>query len=271
MKLKQYLKEYQEDHKSHTRLKSISQDEAIKLLKTKANKAWKQYIDKGTSIERWTGSIQNTPLGFLDASKMPDRLSRNTENYYTHIINNDPLWKKFPRRQVICSLIIGDQGFTGGLRYKVFPFDSTKIGIAPKDDIWDSFYNLRKAGVNPRRYNEFINKLFNGGSLGNSYDGSFKEFKDRAKQFDKRVKDEDIKEIQEYYMSMGNEKSATTLNSYNGDLYKNILNYINPNGFKVGKPGSLSGNNMAEIWFEGPAVFIELIELDEIEDKFFNE
>lgn len=266
MKLQHYLKEYQEKHESDTRLNSISANQVAILLKTKASKAWKQYIDKGTSIERWTGSVQRTPLGFLDASKMIDRLSRNTENYYTHIINNDPSWSKYPRRQVIGALRLTDHGF-GGTRYKIFPFDSTKVGVAPTDDIWDSFPELRKAGINPRRYNEFINKLLNGGSSGYSYDTTFEQFKDRAKEFDKSIKDDNIKDIQQYYRDQGSLKSAETLDTYDGDLYKHILKYINPKGFKLRKPGNLSGNDMAEVWFEGPAVFISSQLIDEIEDK----
>lgn len=68
-----------------------------------------------------------------------DRVSRNTENYYTLII--DDTWGNFPKRNksLICSTSI-NRAETYGKSYRIIPLDKDALfGIAPERDIWISF------------------------------------------------------------------------------------------------------------------------------------
>jgi hypothetical protein len=263
-KFKQYIREFQSevDHTS-TRLKSIDGNETVQILTKKCNNALDQF-NKGLYIQRFSATGKQTELGFLDASKMPPRLSRNTLNYYTLMINDDPTWKKFPRRQVICTLKHGKPSFDSPSEFIIFPYDSTKIGLCSKDDMWDSFARLKSADINARRYNDFIRALLNLGEIKvPSYDNNLGMFKNACKNFDKDINQiGGIKTIQRRLIDKGFSRTVQTLNGYNGDLYKLILHYYNPYGFKLVKPRTLKGNHYAELWFEGPALFINSAVLD---------
>ncbi len=64
---------------------------------------------------------------------------------------------------------------------------------------------------------------------------------------------------------LGRKRVAATLDTYNGDLYQNILQYFGPKGFRTGKGSDLPARNYAEVWFDGPAVFINMTEIDNID------
>lgn len=101
--------------------------------------------------------IVTTPTG--------NRKSAYTSNYYTLWINNHKSWKKFPKREIICAGGSGERAYDheGQCVYVVLPFDNAKIGICPKDDIWDSFYNGLKLFKKTTNQNIFdlseLNKL----------------------------------------------------------------------------------------------------------------
>ena len=59
------------------------------------------------------------------------RKSAYADNYYTLLINHLPCWSEFPKRQVICANY--DKAY--GKLYRIIPFDNTKIGMTPKNDI----------------------------------------------------------------------------------------------------------------------------------------
>lgn len=264
---KRILKEFQQDvDYQSTRLKSIEDVQAISLIKTMCKRSYNNYTKNGAHVQRYTSTASQTKYGVIDASRMSDRLSRNTLNYYTQIINHDSLWKKYPRRQVIATNMDSDRGIdtTNPNAFVVFPYDYTRIGICNTDDMWESFPELRKIRMNARTYNKFINKLLNGGVTGTAYDKSLNEFKSRCKKFDKEIGGvKGIKDIQDYYISEGFDREPKTLDMYDGDLYKNILYYFSPKGFKVGS-GDIPANNYNEVWFEQPAVFVNMNNIDDI-------
>jgi len=269
MRFKKQIREFQKDvDYKLTRIKSIEDIQAVSIVKTMCRKSYNNYIISGEHIQRYSSTASQTKYGILDASRMPDRLSRNTLNYYTQIINHDPIWKNYPRRQVIATYMETGQRIdtTNPTAFVIFPYDYTKVGICKSDDMWDSFPELTKLRLNARSYNQFINKLLNGGQAGKAYDSSLTEFKKRCKQFDKEVGGvKGIKDIQDYYISVGRNIVSKTLDTYNGDLYKNILHYYSPTGFKLGVGGGGPAKNYNEVWFDGPAVFVNMTEIDDFE------
>lgn len=261
MKLKQYLKEFQdqEQFSKKGRVNKITIDDARDMLQRRCKKALNDFMN-GDFIQRYTSTARSTDFGFLDSSKTPARLSRNTLNYYTLIINDDPIWKAYPRRQVIASLIKDKKDPTqdSGI-LTIFPFDETKVGFCNSEDMWDSWPYLRKAKINARRFNEFIKICitFNHRSAPTAYDFSLSEFKKACKIFDQVVKKhpERFTDLLENFPD-GFMHSVKTLKDYDGDFYKFVMKYYNPNGFKLGQPGSYVGRKWCEIWLDGPAIFI---------------
>ena len=259
MKLKQYLYEFQQDvDTDKSRVKPIENTEAFKILETRCERAFAEYTETGRHIQRYATG-RKPDFGTMDASKMPPRLSRNTLNYYTLIINDDPIWKKYPRRQVIGSYRSDGTKMEDPSVYIIFPYNTTSVGVCPTDDMWDAFYNI-KTQFGARRFNDVIKRLLNGGGHGPTWDSSLPEFKKACKAFDKKVKDsggEYLEEMEYELESHGNTKTVKVLQQqYKNNLYKDVVLYAyNPKGFRVGMGGMVPGKNMNEVWFEGPAVF----------------
>jgi len=71
------------------------------------------------------------------------RVSANTLNIYTKLIDSFESWEDYPKRSesLICSLNI-DVATSYGNLYVVLPKNDAKIGICPTDDIWSSFNNI---------------------------------------------------------------------------------------------------------------------------------
>jgi len=89
----------------------------------------------------WRGVKGHFPDFMLaDSDKGQARKSANTQNYYTLVIDNSAEWAKFPKRSrsFICSVDISNASRYGSA-YAVFPYDYTKIGVCPDQDIWASF------------------------------------------------------------------------------------------------------------------------------------
>jgi hypothetical protein len=88
----------------------------------------------------YRGIPNNSKYLFGNAVFDPPRKSANTFNFTTLIIDNSPLWAKYPKRSksYICST---DKlcAETYGTLYRVYPFDGANIGICPTRDIWWSF------------------------------------------------------------------------------------------------------------------------------------
>jgi hypothetical protein len=78
------------------------------------------------------------------------RKSHNTRNYYTLMFNNLPSWKDYPKRSrsLICATSAQKASMYRGDLYVILPFNSAKIAVCPRCDIWDSFYKSINATLN---------------------------------------------------------------------------------------------------------------------------
>jgi hypothetical protein len=271
------LNEYQEDNEGQaSRVKSINAKEAYSLAETKASKAVEEY-KRGTLIRRITRTAQSITFGFLDARKLPLRMSRNTLNYYTHIMNNDPIWSKFPKRQIIAS---GDftSGYTQKDEFIIFPFNGVKIGVCPVYDLWDSFHRFKKfpGVIMASNFNRWINDLLRWGNGKGDNDKSYSVFKKACKDFDNKIKtmenedsDFNLTEFSELMADSDMNIGASGdffANFYNGNLYESILYFFNPEGFKLIKAGDKMPNRDVEVWLDGPALYVN----GSIVDDFIN-
>lgn len=94
---------------------------------------------KGDPIYRGIAKGKWDPYLSIDPSKYI-RKSQFTENWYMLILQLLPKWRKFPNlsKSVICTTSEIDAGSWGEL-YQVYPYDGSKIGIAPEEHFWASF------------------------------------------------------------------------------------------------------------------------------------
>lgn len=129
------------ENKSGTR--NISEKEFDNLLK----KHCKNFNWSDRPIYKSSDAV-NGEYGFLDVEDIPNYyLHRNKffktkklrksahmpNNTYTYLMNHLPSWKKFPKRQVVCSTNTINEFYQR--IFRVIPFDNSKWGVVPSDDI----------------------------------------------------------------------------------------------------------------------------------------
>lgn len=108
-----------------------------KNAKTYLNNASKYPIFRGMRSLSSSTTIIDTN-GF-------NRVSANTENYYTWWLDNNPTWKGYPKRSksLICSTDRNYAAYFGYL-YLIIPSDKANIGICSKFDLWESFNYIKR-------------------------------------------------------------------------------------------------------------------------------
>lgn len=76
-----------------------------------------------------------------------DRVSSNTENYYTLFVDNHPSWAAYPPRSasMICSTSVSTASGYGTL-YIVLVEGDPLIGVCEQPDFWMSFHRLHHLG-----------------------------------------------------------------------------------------------------------------------------
>lgn len=123
------LNEYTELRRGTT----IPKEMALKFLSTKHKDSYdsKLYI--------FRGAYGYGEYAYIDPSKSKEpRISRNTYNYYTLMMDNFQSWRKYPKRSksIICTT---DYRYADGMGdvYYVFPENGAKIGVCPDEDIWN--------------------------------------------------------------------------------------------------------------------------------------
>jgi hypothetical protein len=215
------------------RTQGISKEEAKNILHTKCKQAIKTY--RVSPINRIIDDFYQL-YGMVYPSSTP-RQSRNTENYYTLIINNSPEWSNFPKREIICST------YSNRFRssYCVFPFDGAKIGVCPTPDIWGSF-----KGIYPQEVNKSLSSILY--SM-NKTPQTYKELKDTLSEIhidDSRIKRSALGQVFEKYG-----KRANNLFELIMCIYGNPKGY----GFSVKKIGSKLPEDV-EVWTDAPCLLI---------------
>ena len=147
MKFKHYLNE--------GRSVSIDKEAAIGYIKTNCKKNYNFFMKKKDWIFRGVDSISSEYI-IIDTNKGRPRVSANTQNYFTLLMDNLPSWKKYPKRShsIICATD-QENAKSYGTLYVVIPYDNTNIGIAPDGDIWWSFKETHILD-----FNDTISKMF---------------------------------------------------------------------------------------------------------------
>ena len=130
-------------------------DSLIKLLKEHC----KDSLHAGAESEQsqiWRGSKSVHKSGIFRPGS-GERKSQNTANYYTVLLDTNPLNKGWPLRSksFICSTLRRRAAAYGGERKSetsgtvlaLFPFDDVDIGLANSSDIWNLKVKFKKYGL----------------------------------------------------------------------------------------------------------------------------
>ena len=254
MKFRQYLTE--------GRSKVINEDDAKRLLKKHCKKALKAYSITDHIYRGVEGMY--SPYAYINPKKGDPRRSANTANYYTHILDNSPDWKKYPKRSqsIICTTSsIGSKGY--GNSYLVFPYDGAKIGVCPEGDFWYSFY---KSGINYMSdFNRNIHYIMHLLAISIN-DRSFRAIKDAFEEFD------DVIESQGFDIDLIIKK-VPWLKYYDGSLMGHINDILDPasNKFKLINIGQRIGCNDCEVWTDSQSIMVLSNDDDALIDNMVKE
>jgi hypothetical protein len=175
------------------------------------------------------------------------RVSANTLNYYTWIIDNSPDWKDYPKRSK--SLICASFSRYDNNEYIVLPFNNPIIGTCPEYDMWYSFNYLKKKTkiyALPDLNNKIQEMLFL--SYGKEVYTSYEDFYRDFSNIDKSYKDS----YPEYFKEQ--------------NPYKTVESWLNPeeNGFIYTNLSSYNRDGIdAEVWFSEKALLIKKNILDQ--------
>ena len=109
----------------------ITREQAIELVSNEHKDAF------NAQVAIYRGVHGYGDYAFIDPSKSNrPRVSANTGNHYTLIMDNSSSWKSYPKRSksLICST---DEGYAidFGKTYRVYPINGGKIGVCPYRDI----------------------------------------------------------------------------------------------------------------------------------------
>jgi len=171
----------------------MSKDEVVKKLKKNCSNALDAY-NKGKKLFRGYYDSKGDYL-FVDPKQGKPRKSAYAKgNYYTLLMDNLPSWKQYPKRSQ--SLIMSsshtkasEYTFSPNTLYIVFPYDGSKIGVAPEDDIFFSFNMYGEYSTimgTGNIFSDFMNEILKmAGS--NQPDSSWSALKNAFSLFDKKI------------------------------------------------------------------------------------
>ena len=251
---------------NENRSKPIKPVDAVDIIKSKCSNIYKYYQKGLTAIYRGI-SGQTMPALFVDPSKGDLRVSANTTNYYTLLMDNLPSWKQYPKRSrsLICSTDIFNAS-SYGMDYMVFPYNGTKIGIVNSEDIWNTFKNLYLGANDLTMFNDILENILNVANfnigIGNSYDTSWNVLLKVIKNADKKKDivlqsiEEEIVELSTYKIYKEKKWIYKWLHS-DKSLVEVLNDEMDPSmhAFKLVK----AGNGLPydrELWVGGPCVLI---------------
>ena len=270
MRLDKYIKE-QWYSQQLDRTQKVDKEFVLEFMKKN-----KDYRDGGRvfrGLHRLIGGY-----GYVEPEKFVRR-SKNTENYYTLIIDNSSYWSAYPKRSrsIICtsSPYTADSYGTG---YRVIPKDGAKIGECPVSDFWQSFSDSigRKSLAD---LNYYINKLLLliVVQIKKSVLPPIYEYNELKKYF--AMVDENKSKI-EKVLKDGIKRNDDTYEAiysvFNFDLEyfeknKKLLEVLeerfrpDKNGFKLKNIGDRFERDDVELWISDPCVLVERHEYENLE------
>lgn len=253
-----------------SRSEKVREDKVISLLKKNCSKYMKNPYQ--AVIHRGLGNTN--PYLFINSTQSKPRTSMSGRNYGTLIMDNSSRWKKYPSRSkgIICSTDLDYVGAFGN-PYIVVPFDGTKLGICPAEDVWYSFkksfdkFNIRDVKSTSAFYRFSIEIVAKDYYDMNIDEYNFDKFKSDIIELGKKIKENPPEfKFKELDIIVDFIKSYK---KFDGNLYEYMDSLLDPEfaGFDVITwPNKLPKRK--EVWFEGQAVLIQNKKFKEVVAKY---
>lgn len=199
------------------------------------------------------------------------RTSKNVSNYYTVLLDSNPLNSDFPERSrsLIGTTRKGSAAsytFTGtskeGELLALFPFDGVKVGVVNKSDIWQCQLEFDSLHLTETLHgmNDFWENFMQ--AIGKSAETPTME---QLMRLIRSHPDETFKELEDAsYIGRDGDKRSTA-EKFAGDL---------PNAYSFESMGcevALAGKVRAErseVWFSGPCVAVTQADWAAVEKEF---
>jgi hypothetical protein len=274
-KFKNFLFEYDDMAYRKTRSASIEKEsELLKMLSSDYTDAVKAF-NNGNKIFRGTSSTDDYMI--TDPS-IGTRISANTYNYYTLVIDNSSAWKAYPKRSksIICTSS-PEYADEYGTIYAVFPINGSKIGVCSDEDFWDSFPVLTtaftRAGIDAPplldTLTRFLGQLI--GLIGSQlYIKTLPTLKKAFTAFDTFIADKEYTKRP----SLNTKALFTILEmlDYKGNLFTSVENLLDPvkNKFKLENIRDFTVEKHHEVWTSGKSIMINIDKVDDIISQLEN-
>lgn len=183
-----------------------------------------------------------------------ERRSENTTNFYTLIFDNHPLYADFPKRSrsfIATTSLKRAEDY--GDAYMLIPFDTAKIGVVGRPDLWNTTISLFGAGTR-------VIERWNG------YFPSVETGKTTLKEFDTKLKKGDAEAIKELRKALyilrdpSSEVLDELTNEYSKKFLEHLYDAYSPDntGFKWYYTSNMpKGLQDSEVWVGGKVVIIK--------------
>ncbi len=232
-------------------LDKVDVETAIGLLNTHCKDAlW--MLQKNAPIWRGQATFKGKFI-IIDPSKS-ERRSQNTKNYYTELLDYNPLNAKIglPKRRFS---IIGSTDYARAKvyaswenqPYAVIPFDGVKIGCVGNEDIWDTEIEILGTTKSIDMFNEDeFPRLFKDDTI-----ESMKKLSDKLASGDKGA----LRRVQQVF--------ELESNDYNDIIKPDFLGYLfkcygpKSTKFKVATSATVDTSKKQEVWIGGKCVLIK--------------
>lgn len=243
------------------RSKAIGRLRAYTLIEENCLKSAKAFYFGNGSIYRGVAGAPPDKLMVVDPKVGAPRKSANISNHYTILLDNISSWRKYPKRSksIICSTKrVGASSY--GTPFAVFPYDNSKIGVCPKDDLWESF---RSTIGSLQTFTWQLNKLLKHAASGEPNLSGLRsddDIKSMRAMMDKADELLASGVSGEWGDGIFGVKEYKWMKNYNGNMYKMLNKQFNPvkNGFKLKVAGDSLPDKETEVWTDGKSVMINI-------------
>lgn len=251
--------------------KNLATKAAIDFLNAHCKDAiW--MLEKNTPVYRGINDyhdpdIKTTKDFSLVDTMLTTRKSQNTSNFYTVILDNNPLNKDFPKRSksfVGTTSIDYAHGYSNSGSDSIFvmiPTDQAKIGIVNHADIWHTRIKLFGHSMAIEQFNDEFNELFHSFFDKNNLTFYPEEVTiNMFKDFDKKLKSGDIAATDTFREVFG---GMAVVKGYHLRFLEEIFKAYSSE--KTGHEWCYASNcpqvafkTMTEVWISGKIVLIRL-------------
>jgi len=250
MKFKQYISE-SDKYGGNYRTKPIDKETAIKLIKDNCKKSYHIMYNSPYSRKLYRGVLSSKEYGFVDTNTGQPRISANTLNYMTLLMDNLPSWKEYPKRSksIICSTNPDYTSEYGKVNH-VIPYDNAVIGVCGYFDVWNSFTALGHNTVSD--FNRALQSMFDREKI-DVDDRSYDSLVDGLIKLSK-------------ISDTTKQSNLVSLIIDSDDVMKHLDEILDPkrNGFKMGYKGL---EDDVEVWVQGKCVLVNNRLFDDMKES----